>query len=194
MAPKPKTKPTEWRSRIVDSGMVDAATLTANPRNARKHPPAQRAALKGVLSEVGWVGRVIVNRTTGLIVDGHLRVDEASKRGEQVPVDWVELDEAEEAMILALYDPIGALAETDQAALDDLLGSIETANDDVLALIAELQTAGDDDPGTGFAGDAATDDMPVIYGVSIVCSSEEAQRDLLDRFEKEGLECRALMS
>jgi len=37
----------EWRS---------PAELAANPRNWRKHPEAQQAALAGVLSEVGWAG------------------------------------------------------------------------------------------------------------------------------------------
>ena len=135
-----------WRNRIVSSGVTDASTLMASPGNARRHPAAQRAALKGVLNEVGWVARVIVNTRSGLIVDGHLRVEEAAARNEQVPVDYVDLSPSEEAMILAMFDPIGALAETDRASLDALLGRIETVDTDVLDFIGHLAELPDVDP------------------------------------------------
>jgi len=85
-----KANPSPWRNRIVGEAEVPAADLTANPRNWRTHPENQRAALDGVLSRVGWVQRVIVNRVTGFILDGHARVEQAAKRGEHVPV--VEID------------------------------------------------------------------------------------------------------
>lgn len=156
-----------WRNRIVDSGVVNASELTANPANARKHPTSQRAALKGVLNEVGWVARVIVNRTTGLIVDGHLRVEEAAARGETVPVDWVELSEPEEALILAMFDPIGALAETDQAMLDALLGQIESTDADVLALIDSLATPNEPD-----ATPPDADEVPPVPDIAYVQRGE----------------------
>jgi len=64
--------PPALRSRIVGSGEADPAALVANPRNWRTHPAEQGAALTGVLERVGWVQQVIVNRTTGHLVDGHL--------------------------------------------------------------------------------------------------------------------------
>jgi hypothetical protein len=110
-ATKPKAE--TWRSRIVGSGDVDPATLLANPHNWRTHPANQRAAIKGVLSDVGWVARVLVNRTTGRMIDGHLRVEEAIRaKAATVPVDYVELDEREEAIVLATLDPIGAIGKT----------------------------------------------------------------------------------
>ena len=49
-------------------------------------------ALEGVLSEVGWVQDVIVNRTTGHLIDGHLRCQVAARNGEKtIPVVDVDL-------------------------------------------------------------------------------------------------------
>lgn len=51
---------TTWRNRIVGSEQVPPTDLLANPNNWRTHPPKQRDALRGSLSEVGWVQQVIV--------------------------------------------------------------------------------------------------------------------------------------
>lgn len=129
----------KWENRIVDSGNEDPEQLLANPLNFRRHPAHQKKALTGVLSEIGWIQDVIVNRTTGHIIDGHLRVELAMTRGERVPVKYVELTEQEEKIALASVDPIGALAEQDQAMLDDLVEDIGTVeNDDLSAFLDSL--------------------------------------------------------
>ena len=103
-----------WKHRIIDTAEVDASTLMANPKNWRLHPDAQRQALAGVLGTVGWVQRTIVNKRTGCIVDGHLRTEMAAEKHEIVPVGYVDLSEAAEALILASLDPIGTQAEAAQ--------------------------------------------------------------------------------
>jgi len=51
--------------------------------------------------------------------------EEAIEHGEAlVPVDYVELTEEEERLVLATYDPISAMAETDRAMLEDLLKDV----------------------------------------------------------------------
>ena len=96
--PKPlKTQPERrWKNRIVGHGEVDSEQLLANPKNWRIHPKNQRDALVGVLSEIGWVQDVIVNKQTGFVVVGHARVALAIKAGERVPVVYVDLTEKEE--------------------------------------------------------------------------------------------------
>ena len=75
--------------------------LLANPANWRIHPVPQQELLKNVLAEVGWIDDVIVNQTTGRIIDGHLRVMLAMRHDERsIPVKYVELTEAEERIIL----------------------------------------------------------------------------------------------
>src|ERR1019366_8003153 len=115
------TPPAAWRNRIVGHDVVDPTQLLANPRTWRTHPPAQRDALRGSLDTVGWVGQVMVNTVTGHVVDGHARIEEAISRGEKVPVLYVELSEEEERLVLASFDPLGAMAERDTERLADLL-------------------------------------------------------------------------
>jgi DNA modification methylase len=127
------------RNRITSYGMVDPATLTPNPQNWRTHPTAQQAALKGILKEVGWVGVVTINKTTGHLVDGHLRREAALKQKENsIPAIYVELTEDEERLVLATLDPIGALAERDDAILKDLVSQVQTQDEGLQALLDEL--------------------------------------------------------
>ncbi len=148
---------TEWRSRIVGHGEEAPGALMPNPGNWRRHPEAQRAALAGALSAVGWVQDVIVNRTTGRIVDGHARVELAVARGEStVPVVYVELDEAEERVVLATLDPLAALATTDDEALAALLADITVSDDALRAMLADMQ------PQLPKAGLTDPDDVPPV--------------------------------
>lgn len=130
-----------FASRIVGDGEEAPDQLLANPLNWRRHPKEQQDALEGMLRTVGWVQRVIVNRTTGHVVDGHLRVELALRRGEPtVPVLYVDLTVEEERVVLAAIDPIGGLAETDQAMLDDLLKGMVTGDEQLDALLDSLRS------------------------------------------------------
>jgi DNA modification methylase len=129
----------EWRNRIVGEDEVNPATLIANPANWRAHPKHQQAALSGLLSDVGWVQRVIVNQTTGHIVDGHARVALAVSRRERiVPVVYVDLTTVEEKLVLASLDPIGAWATRDEAKLEELLQEVSTNDLGLQRLLDEL--------------------------------------------------------
>lgn len=109
----------------MEHGEEQADQLLANPRNWRVHPSAQQKALAGALDQVGWVQSVIVNRTTGHLVDGHLRVQLALSRGEEtVPVAYVELTPEEESLVLASLDPIAAMAGQDDEKLRQLLAEV----------------------------------------------------------------------
>ena len=69
------------RNRIVGHGEEDPASFVANPRNWRIHSRGQADALGAALAEVGWVQSVIVNRRSGFLINGHLRVLEAGRTG-----------------------------------------------------------------------------------------------------------------
>jgi hypothetical protein len=129
-----------WRNRIVGSDRVPPDQLLANPRNWRRHPPSQQQALHGVLEEVGWVQDVLVNQRTGFVVDGHLRIELALRSGQStVPVTYLDLSDQEEALILATFDPLSALATRDDAQLDALLADIQTDNAAVQRLLEDLR-------------------------------------------------------
>ena len=138
---RPGRAPT-WRSRIVGHGDADPQTLVAHPLNWRAHPRNQRRAMAGVLGEVGWVQDVIVNRRTGRILDGHLRVALALERGEApVPIVEVDLREDEERVILATFDPLGAMANGDADAVQDLLARVTAEEAAVADLLGRLAAA-----------------------------------------------------
>lgn len=129
------------RSRIVGEADVDPSDLLANPLNWRTHPKSQVDALEGLLKDVGWVQRVIVNQRTGHVVDGHARVELALRRSEpSVPVLYVDLSEREEALVLATLDPIGGLAGVDAARLDELLRDVSTGEAALQELLSKIAT------------------------------------------------------
>ncbi len=128
-----------WRNRIVRDGYEAPDQLLANPMNWRVHPLHQQEKLEGVLSEVGWIQRVIVNEATGHVIDGHARVGLAISRGEPlVPVLYVDLTLEEERLVLATLDPIGALAGTDRQVLDALLAEVSSPDGAVQRLLDDL--------------------------------------------------------
>jgi hypothetical protein len=130
-----------FRDRIIGEGWEDPEQLLANPKNWRIHPKTQEDALEAVLSAVGWVQRIVVNQRTGFVVDGHLRVALAIRRGEpKVPVLYVDLTAEEEDLILTSLDPIGAMAGTDREKLTELLGAIVSDDERVQSLLTEIRS------------------------------------------------------
>ncbi|MBI3648909.1 MAG: DNA modification methylase [Actinobacteria bacterium] len=128
-----------WRSRVVGAGEEAPERLLPNPANWRVHPALQQQAMGAVLDEVGWVQQVIVNRTTGHLVDGHLRVSLALSRHEaRVPVVYVELTPEEEALVLASFDPISAMAIPDQEKIRALLSGLAVKDDALLAMLENI--------------------------------------------------------
>ncbi|MFA5693595.1 MAG: ParB N-terminal domain-containing protein, partial [Acholeplasmataceae bacterium] len=94
-----------WESRIIGHGEMDPHELIPNPKNWRTHPKLQEKALEGALEDIGWIQDVIVNERTGKLLDGHLRVELAKKRGEhKIPVVMVDLSEEEEELALITLD------------------------------------------------------------------------------------------
>jgi hypothetical protein len=129
----------DWKSRIVERAMVDPKTLTKNTLNWRRHPAIQAEAMKEALDRVGWVQDIIVNQRSGLLVDGHLRLDLAIAHDErEIPVVYVDLDSDEERLVLATYDPLGALATTDRVLLDGILQEVEAGAGALAEMLARL--------------------------------------------------------
>ena len=129
-----------WANRIVGHGDEAPESLIPNPANWRQHSTTQRGALSEVLAEVGLVQTIIINRRTGHLVDGHLRVELAIAQGQPtIPVVFVELSEEEERIVLSTLDPIGAMATADREKLAELLGGIE--NPDLAGLLDAVARA-----------------------------------------------------
>lgn len=142
MVSQPDSSPIAWRNRIVDHGEEQPSALLENPRNWRAHPKAQQDALAAVLDSVGWVQRVIVNRRTGHLVDGHLRTALAVSRGEAtIPVEYVDLSPEEETLVLATLDPIAAMASADKVQLEALLRDLDGGQDAEIEMLLRTISA-----------------------------------------------------
>lgn len=115
-----------YRNRIVETRLVPADELRRNPRNHRRHPDAQRTALRSLLGSVGVVKSLTAfeHPEHGLtLLDGEARWEE----GGTWPVEIVDLSPDEADLALAMLDRIGAQAEIDPAALLDLLNGMDAA-------------------------------------------------------------------
>lgn len=206
MSPRRRNNEQLWRNRIVDQGMADPATLLPHPENWRTHPVVQQQALAGALNEVGWVQRVIVNRTTGHMLDGHLRVAMAlERRVPEVPVSYVELEEHEEKLVLLMLDPMAGMAESDKEKLGGLLAAVQTGEAGLQQLLADLASENDIEGGGGAGGgtgDAASSEVPparttdiqtgdvIIMGRHRLICGDATDPDVLDRlFNGESADC-----
>jgi hypothetical protein len=169
-----------WRNRIVGYGEEPPEGLVANPKNWRVHPQNQQTVLTAVLEEVGVVQNIIKNRTTGNLIDGHLRVTLAVRKGQaSVPITYVELTQEEEDLILASLDPIASLAVADEETLNNLIGGIGSDNSDIRLFLdglfsevnqTSLKAAGEEGEGPAAAGEPGAP-APLVVRVLMLVSS-----------------------
>ena len=163
------------RDRIKQFVRVPASKVRPSPLNWRTHPKEQADALRGVLSSIGFAGAVLARELPdGSLeaIDGHLRL-EMMGSGE-VPVLVTDFTESEAKTALATYDPLGAMAGTNEAKLEELLRDVQTGNEAVAGMLEELAT----DAGILSGIDRGTNDINDIYqGMP-----EFAQEDLTSAF------------
>ena len=129
----------EIRDRIRELRRVKASELVANPKNWRRHPKEQSAAMRGLLNEIGYAGALLARELpdgTLELIDGHLRLETTPKA--TVPVLVLDVTEAEADKILLTFDPISALAQADQAQMEALLATVRTENAAVAAMLQRV--------------------------------------------------------
>ncbi len=126
------------RDRIKELRRVKASEILPNPANWRTHPKAQQDAMRGILAEVGIADALLVRETpAGLqLIDGHLRADVSPDS--EWPVLVLDVDEKEAAKLLATFDPLSAMAETDPEKLKELLRQIDVDSEALQQMLAEL--------------------------------------------------------
>ncbi len=183
---------------------VTPDSVAENPRNWRRHPDLQKEALGASLDECGWAGALLYNEASCRLIDGHARREQALRKGiPAVPVLVGSWTPAQEAKILATFDPIGALAETDAAQLDALLKDVETGNQALATLLARLaeeaklvtpgDPGGEGGPGEGGGehgpGEGeSSGDTPAggPYLLRVTCRSESHRTDLMSSLRADG--------
>lgn len=175
--------------RIIGEGAEAPDQLLANPKNWRKHTRQQKAAMLDLLKTVGWVQRVIVNKRTGNMVDGHMRVELAMEQSlPAVPVVYIDVSQEEEDLLLATLDPLGDLAETDAEKLEELLKELDPDGVALKAILADLEAQ------LGIGEEEEEDDDEVLLDqaiqieppreyVMILCEDEGEFQELRRVFE-----------
>jgi len=134
-----------FRDRIKELRRVKAANLVPHPKNWRTHNDSQRAAIRGILSEIGYADALIARELPDgklQVLDGHMRADISPRQ--KVPVLVVDLSDAEAEKFLLMADPLSAMAEADPAKLAELAAEVETQSEALRALIDSLSATVED--------------------------------------------------
>jgi site-specific DNA-methyltransferase (adenine-specific) len=134
--------PIQIRDRIKELRRVRARELLPHPKNWRRHPQAQVAALRGLLDEIGYADAVLARELPDgrlMLIDGHLRKDTTPDA--QILVLVLDVTEAEAEKILATHDPLAAMAESDSERIKSLVATIQTNSAAVQDLLKRI--AGD---------------------------------------------------
>jgi hypothetical protein len=120
------TSTAQWTNQIVAHTEEPPEKLAAHPLNYRIHNLAQRRATFAALKEVGQVKSVVVNRRTGRILDGHLRVALAvNNQQPTIAVEWVDVPENQEAAIIAMLNFTESMADVDDERLTALMREVQ---------------------------------------------------------------------
>ena len=136
------TASNQIRDRIKELRRVKARELQSNPKNWRRHPKAQAAALGALLSEIGYADALLARELPDgqlMLIDGHLRAETTPQA--EVPVLVLDVTEEEADKLLLTLDPLAAMAEADAERIKTLLASVKTADAAVLNLMR--RTAGE---------------------------------------------------
>ena len=126
------------RDRVKELRRVPASELRANPKNWRRHPPSQEAALRGVLEDIGFADAVIARETDdGLeLIDGHLRQEVMGDQS--IPVLIVDVTEEEADKMLLTLDPLAMMAHADTDQLLHLLRDTQFESQAVFDMLEAL--------------------------------------------------------
>ncbi len=188
------------RNRNKEIRRVRAGDLLANSANHRLHPAEQKAALVGILDEVGFVGTLLAfEQPDGCLrlIDGHLR-QESLDPDDLVDVTVVDLEPEERDKILATHDALGAVAQVDRAKLDALIANIQIQSPAIVAMLNEVGERAQVDFAAANDAQAPSDrprperNVPESWQIVVTCGSEAEQREIYELLATKGLKCRLL--
>jgi hypothetical protein len=184
------------RSRIVGHRKVKASELVPHELNPRVHSENQRDALRALYEKIGFARSLLAYQLPDgrlKLIDGHLR--QSMDPDMEVDVEVLDVNDEEARALLLSIDPLAQLADYDNQMLEELRSMTETDNETLGALWASLSRQ---DEATKQALErqtkSRTQSIPENFIVAIECQNEREQVNLLRRFKKEGLKCRAMTS
>lgn len=179
------------RNRIKEHRRVRAGDLVPHEHNWRRHPRSQRAALEALYEEVGFARSLLAYELPDgrlKLIDGHLRRDIDPDM--IVDVEILDVDDEEARHLLLSVDPLASLAEADTSVVNDLRAITETDS----AVLADLWNSVAQSEAS--ARDLLDQSPPAPseqFLILVECQDETHQTELLERFQTDGLKCRALV-
>ena len=177
------------RNRIKGHRRVRAGDLVPHELNYRLHPHLQKAALEALYREVGFARSLLAYELPDgrlKLIDGHLRRDLDPDM--PVEVEVLDVTEDEARVLLLSIDPLAALAHTQEQLRDRLLELTPTDFPELQAAWQAAEAAAQARP------PRSLDSIPEQFLVLVTCRDERHQVELLQRFQREGLPCKALIS
>jgi hypothetical protein len=186
------------RNRIKRHVRIRAGELVPHELNARRHPKAQRQALQALYEEIGFARSLLAYELPDgrlKLIDGHLR--QALDPDLEVDVEVLDVDDAEARALLLSIDPLAQLADYDHQVLDQLRQITHTASDALSNLwesIDQSRASVEESLAEAHSRSPRPQGVPEQFLILIECADEPTQLAFLQRFQAEGLTCRALMS
>src|SRR5262245_45176217 len=187
----PTTKPKRQPAERVDNRPI--AKIIPYDRNPRTHSDDQIKLLAQLMRKYG-VDQPIVVDEKGVILKGHGRRLAALRAGLQHYPVVVQrgLSEADKRALRIADNQVALLSGWDDELIKMEVGELKLAGSDMTLLgFSDAQL-------TRLGGDEDLDASPQLsnlsYAVIVRCKDEDEQRDMLKRFEREGLKCEALIS
>jgi len=127
------------RDRVIEVRVMRLGDCVPHEGNWRKHPDAQKKGYKASAETIGFTGTLLAR----LLPDGRIKLIDGHMRQGVHPdlvahVAITDLTEAEANAILATYDPLAGMADTDGEQLEALLREVNATFGDLEGLLAEV--------------------------------------------------------
>jgi hypothetical protein len=180
------------RNRIAGHRRVRAGDLVPHELNYRLHPEQQKAALQALYEEIGFARSLLAYELPDgrlKLIDGHLRRDLDPEM--LVDVEVLDVSDAEARTLLLSIDPLAGLAQTNaetHARLRELTPSGSAAVNALWDATARNQAKAE-----AWLSKAAAPGREQFL-ILVECRDEEHQVALLQKFQTDGLVCKALLS
>jgi hypothetical protein len=187
----PETGPI--RNRIKAHRKVRAGDLVPHEWNFRLHPENQKTVLAGIYQEVGFARSLLAYELADgrlKLIDGHLRRDMDPDM--EVDVEVLDVSEQEARKLLLTIDPLASLTEQQEQIRQRLLQITPATSPDLELAWQAVADALLQTPHTDAA--LSRQSIPEQYLILVTCRDENEQVELLGRFKRDGIECKALVT
>jgi hypothetical protein len=184
---------TPIRNRIKDHRRVRAADLVPHEWNYRLHPDNQKDALAALYQEVGFARSLLAYELPDgrlKLIDGHLRREIDPDM--EVEVEILDVNEDEARELLLSIDPLVGLGQMQEQLYERLRQTTTTVQ-------PELESMWEDAARQSMEAvdrfkKPIAQSAPAQFMLLVMCDDEKQQLALLQRFQGEGLQVKALLS